>query len=157
MNSEEIESAIKHIMAHAQGALDPSADQLRTLLSGNLEGPFHFVNLLSFRSAATYPETHNLAGHHLSGAEAYDKYGIVALEHVTKRGGRLVTLNAVETQVIGSPKSWDRVATMEYQDIHAFIDMLMDPSYLAALVHREAGLEATEVFATRPLITEPIG
>ncbi len=144
-------------MGEVVGATDPSAEQLRDLLSGDLNGPFHFVNLLAFKEVASYPSEHELASHGLSGDEAYDKYGVVALAHVTKRGGRLVTLNNIENQLIGSSRVWHRIATMEYQNINAFVDMLLDPDYQAALVHRESGLEATEVFVTRPLIAEPIG
>lgn len=157
MNDQEKELAIQQILDLSHGATDPSEDQIRNLLSGDLEGPFHFVNLLAFKQFADYPSGHELSSHQLSGAEAYDKYGAVALEHVTKRGGRLVTLNNVEKQVIGASREWHRIATMEYQNIKAFIDMLLDPEYQAALVHRESGLEATEVFVTRPLIKEPIG
>ena len=98
-----------------------------------------------------------MASSQLSGAEAYDKYGAVAFEQVTKRGGRLITLNNVELQVIGSSRTWDRVATMEYQNIDAFLEMISDPDYEQSLVHRTAGLEDTIVLVTRPLIKEPIG
>ena len=62
----------------------------------------------------------------------------------------------IEKKVVGDSRGWHRIATMEYRNIDAFTDMLMDPEYQAALVHRESGLEATEVLVTRPLITEPI-
>ncbi|MEP1471827.1 MAG: DUF1330 domain-containing protein [Halieaceae bacterium] len=157
MNKEEIESATRELMELAHGGIEPSREQVENLLSGDLEGPFHFVNLLAFKQAAAYPSDHELASEQLSGSDAYDKYGEVAMAHVIKRGGRLITLNNVEKQVIGSSRAWHRVATMEYQNIKAFVDMLLDPEYQAALVHRDSGLEATEVFVTRPLITQPIG
>ena len=52
---------------------------------------------------------------------------------------------------------WDGVATMEYQNISAFFDMLADPDYQAALVHRDAGLEITEVLVSKPMLNGPIG
>jgi uncharacterized protein (DUF1330 family) len=157
MKDQENDLAIQQILELSHGATDPSEEQIRNLLSGDLEGPFHFINLLAFKEVASYPAEHELASHQLSGSDAYDRYGVVALEQVIKRGGRLMTLNGVEKQVIGSSRGWHRIATMEYQNIKAFIDMLIDPEYQAALVHRESGLEATEVFVTRPLIAEPIG
>ena len=135
---------------------DPSGEQLLSLKDGSQQGPFHFVNLLRFREKAQYPEGHELQQENLSGSEAYDKYGAVAFQQVTARGGRLITLNNVEKQLIGSDQTWHRVATMEYQHIDAFIEMLLDPEYRAALPHREAGLEATELFVTRPVISEPL-
>lgn len=115
------------------------------------------MNLLAFKKEAEYPAEHALASAQLSGAEAYDTYGAVAFEQVTKRGGRLITLNNVELEVIGSSGSWDRVATTEYQNIYAFLEMLSDPDYKQSLVHRTAGLEKTIVLVTRPQINEPIG
>ena len=136
---------------------DPSAEQLQALSEIDKEGPFHFVNLLAFKKEAEYPAEHELASAQLSGAEAYDKYGAVAFKQVIKRGGRLITLNNVELAVIGSSETWDRVATMEYKNIDAFLEMLSDPDYRQSLVHRIAGIERTVILVTRPQINEPIG
>ena len=157
MSNEDFESAFKQLEGLLAGSNEPSEDQLRNLFRGNLEGPFHFVNLLRFKENAEYQSDHELAGQGLSGGEAYDLYGAVALEQVTKRGGRLITVNHVEKRLIGPSDRWHRLATMEYQNIQAFIDMLLDPEYQSALVHRDAGLEATEVLVTRPLLEAPIG
>jgi hypothetical protein len=46
---------------------------------------------------------------------------------------------------------------MEYQNADDFIEMISDSEYKAAVVHRIAGLEATEIFVTKPLIDKPIG
>jgi uncharacterized protein (DUF1330 family) len=132
--------------------LEPTEEQMKTLLDGEQKGPFHFVNLLKFKPLASYPSDHPLAGENVSGADAYRTYGAVAHEHVTKRGGRLITLNAVKQQLIGASQDWHQVAIMEYQNVAAFIDMISDPEYQKSLVHRNAGLETTEVFVTRPII-----
>jgi len=157
VNQQEIEAVIQVLVQHGLADIDPTEDQLRALLAGDMEGPYHFVNLLRFRDTAAYPTDHELAIEQLTGAEAYDRYGAVALAQVTRRGGRLMTLNNVERPLIGSGGPWHRIATMEYQNVNAFIDMLMDPEYQASLVHRNAGLEATEVLVTRPLIIDPVG
>ena len=157
MNNDEIEAVVLALIQHGRESVNPSAEQLRDLLGANPAGPFHFLNLLSFKETAEYPAGHELADQRISGADAYDKYGAVALEHVIKRGGRLVTLNSVERQLAGRSTEWHRIATMEYNNVGAFIDMLMDPQYQEALVHRDAGLEATEIYVSRPLIAEPIG
>ncbi len=157
MNEQDINELVEVLAQHGQADTDPTEAQLRELLSGNLEGPFHFVNLLRFRDTAVYPNDHELAIEPMSGADAYDRYGAVAFVHVTQRGGRLVTLNTVEQQLIGSAGGWHRMATMEYPGINVFVDMLMDPDYQASLVHRNAGLEATQLIVTRPLLDAPAG
>ena len=157
MNDNQVAALLGTLSALSTGDLEPNEQQLRNLLSGNQEGPFHFVNLLAFKEFAEYPIEHELSKEQLTGADAYDKYGVVALQQVTKRGGRLMTLNNVQHSLIGTSHHWHRVATMEYQNIEAFTEMIQDPEYRAALVHREAGLLATEVFVTRPVVAEPIG
>ena len=157
VNPQEIESIPEALREHVDSPGNPNAEQFRRLLSANLEGPLHFVNLLAFKEMAEYPTDHPLANEQLSGAQAYNNYGAVALEQVLKRGGRLVTLNSVEQQLIGANRQWHQIATMEYKQVNAFIEMLLDPEYQAALVHRDAGLEATEVFVSRPLIAQPVG
>ncbi|AMO69087.1 hypothetical protein DOK_07214 [gamma proteobacterium BDW918] len=138
-------------------SIEPSAEQLKALQAIDPEGPFHFVNFLAFKDEAEYPAEHKLAKAKLSGSDAYDKYGAVALAQIIQRGGRLITLNTVELEVIGSSGPWHRVATMEYPNIAAFLDMIADPVYQQALVHRDAGLKDTIVLVTRPQLKAPIG
>ena len=77
------------------------------------------------------------------------------VEHVTKRGGRLALYNDVHQVLIGDRVHWDQVAIMEYADTEAFLDMILDPDYVAGLVHREAGLANTVVMVTRSLLPPP--
>jgi uncharacterized protein (DUF1330 family) len=138
-------------------SIEPSAEQLLALQAIDPQGPFHFVNFLAFKEQAEYPTEHKLASAKLNGGDAYDKYGAVALQQIIQRGGRLITLNMVELEVIGSSGPWHRVATMEYPNIAAFLDMITDPDYQQALVHRNAGLKNTIVLVTKPQLNEPIG
>ena len=41
---------------------------------------------------------------------------------------------------------------MEYPNTDAFLDMIVDPDYVAGLVHRDAGLSETMVLVTRSLL-----
>jgi uncharacterized protein (DUF1330 family) len=148
----EIEALVDELGRHGLGALNPDADQIRALLAADRSGPLQFLNLLAYHEVARYPAGHELAGTRLSGADAYARYGKIALEHVTRRGGRLALYNDVEQVLIGSEDSWDQVAIMEYHDTEAFIDMVRDPDYVTGLVHRDAGLADTTVLVTRSLL-----
>lgn len=152
MDTEGVDTLIEELAGHGLGGTNPDAGQLRALLEADRDGPLHFVNLLAFHDEARYPDSHDLAAAGLTGEQAYARYGEVALDHVTRRGGRLVTFNVVEQTVIGTEAGWHQVATMEYPDTGAFVDMVRDPAYTAALVHRDAGLAATLVLVTRPLL-----
>jgi uncharacterized protein (DUF1330 family) len=150
-SAQEIEALLRALGSHGEGGLNPDADQLRDLIAADLGGPLQFVNLLAYHEVARYPAGHELAGRGLSGAEAYGRYGQIALDHVTRRGGRLTLFNDVEQVLIGATPAWDQIAIMEYPDTDAFVDMIRDPPYVAGLVHRDAGLAATMVLVSRPL------
>lgn len=149
---DEITALMAQVGEHGPGGINPDHGQLRALLAIDGTGPLQFVNLLAYRHQAVYPADHELAGSGLSGADAYSLYGLVALEQVTRRGGRLILYTDVVLTLIGPDQSWDQVAVMEYPDTEAFLDMIVDPDYVAALVHRDAGLTDTVVMATRSLL-----
>jgi uncharacterized protein (DUF1330 family) len=153
----DIEALLTELVSHGHGAIGPTREQLRSLLEADRDGPLQFVNLLAYHERARYPAGHELAARGGSGAEAYARYGAVALRHVTQRGGRLALMNAVEQALIGPEDGWHQVAIMQYPSTAAFVDMLRDPDYAAALVHRDAGLAKTAVLVTRPLLPLPTG
>jgi uncharacterized protein (DUF1330 family) len=150
-SEDEITALIGQVGDHGPGGINPDHGQLRTLLAIDDTGPLQFVNLLAYHRRAAYPADHELAGAGLSGGDAYALYGLVALEQVTQRGGRLTLYSDVALTLIGPDQSWDQVAVMEYPDTEAFLDMIVDPDYVAALVHRDAGLADTVVMVTRSL------
>ncbi len=149
----EIEAVIAELVAVGLGGLNPTAAQLRALMAADRDGPLQFLNLLAYHPQARYPAGHEMAARGLSGEQAYALYGAHALAHVTRRGGRLILYNGVEQDIIGDGSGgWDQVAIMQYPNTEAFVDMIRDPDYSTALVHRDAGLARTAVFVTRPLV-----
>jgi uncharacterized protein (DUF1330 family) len=148
----EAESVVRELAAHGSGSINPDETQLRTLLESDTEGPLQFVNLLAYRDRATYPEGHELVDAELTGAEAYGRYGAIALGHVLRRGGDLTLYNDVCQVLIGQTGRWDQVAVMQYPGTGAFVDMILDPEYQAGLVHRDAGLAETVILVTRSLL-----
>jgi uncharacterized protein (DUF1330 family) len=149
---EDVAALLRELGPHGFGGINPDEEQLRTLLESGEEGPLQFVNLLSYHSRARYREGHELARSGLSGAEAYGRYGAIALDHVVRRGGTLILYNDVLEVLIGRTGPWDQIAIMQYPGVDAFVDMIRDPDYQAGLVHRDAGLAETAVLVSRPLL-----
>ena len=149
---EDVAALLRELGPHGFGGINPDEEQLRTLLESGEDGPLQFVNLLSYHSDARYPEGHDLARAGLSGADAYGRYGAVALEHVVRRGGTLTLYNDVLQVLIGQTEPWDQIAIMQYPGVDAFVDMIRDPDYQAGLVHRDAGLAETVILVSRPLL-----
>ena len=151
-SEQEVADFLVNLGSHGFGGINPDESQLRALLESGADGPLQFVNLLSYFPDARYPEGHELAGAGLTGAEAYGRYGAVALEHVARRGGTLVLYNDVVQVLIGQSGPWDQIAIMQYPGTDAFIGMIRDPEYQAGLVHRDAGLAETAILISRPLV-----
>jgi uncharacterized protein (DUF1330 family) len=123
----------------------PTAKQIQRMIENGPDGPIVMVNLLKYRAHAAYAPEHAEAKERLSGREAYQRYGMVALQHVAKRGGSIVWGGPQRLVMIGddAANDWDEVVCVRYPSRTAFLDMTQDPEYLAAHYHREAGLERT--------------
>jgi uncharacterized protein (DUF1330 family) len=146
----DMDALLRDLEQHGLGGLNPDEEQLRALAAADRDGPLQFLNLLAYHPDARYPDGHELADAGLSGADAYNRYGLIALDHVMRRGGRLALYNDVEQVLIPDGVQWEQVAVMEYPNTAAFLDMIGDHEYTAGLVHRDAGLSNTAVFVTRP-------
>ena len=151
-SEDDVRALLGELGQHGFGGINPDEEQLRSLLRSGEDGPLQFVNLLSYRARAAYPDGHELASAGLTGAEAYGRYGVVALDHVVRRGGVLTLYNDVVQVLIGHTGPWDQIAVMQYPGIDAFIDMIRDPDYQAGLVHRDAGLAETAILVSRSLL-----
>jgi uncharacterized protein (DUF1330 family) len=147
-----MENLLLELGARGAGGINPEESQLVALIESGHQGPVQFVNLLAFRERAIYPAGHELAGAALSGAEAYGRYGVIALEQVARRGGKLVLYNDVYQALIGQTRSWDQIVVIEFSGTDAFLDMIRDRDYQASLVHRNAGLAEVVILVTRSLL-----
>ncbi|HEY2068026.1 MAG TPA: DUF1330 domain-containing protein [Rhizomicrobium sp.] len=123
----------------------PTPAQFQAMAEKGPEGPMVMVNLLKYRAKAAYGAEHKEAAENLSGRDAYQRYGMVALQQVMKRGGSIVWGGPQKFVMIGddAANDWDEVVCVRYPSRDAFLDMTADPEYLAAHYHREAGLERT--------------
>lgn len=123
----------------------PTPQQIQTMATEGPTGPMVMVNLLKYRTKAAYEADRAETKENLSGRDAYQRYGMVAMQHVMKRGGSVVWGGPQKFVMIGEagPNDWDDVVCVRYPSREAFLNMTQDPEYLAAHYHREAGLERT--------------
>jgi uncharacterized protein (DUF1330 family) len=130
----------------------PTPKQIQTMMTEGPTGPMVMVNLLKYRAKADYAADRKEAAEKLSGRDAYQRYGMVAIQHVTKRGGKVVWGGPQKFVMIGDmdANDWDDVICVQYPSRDAFLSMTQDPDYLAAHYHREAGLERTVLLCCGP-------
>ena len=125
-------------------SVSPRPDQIQALMEKGPEGPIVMVNLLKYRDRAAYDDDRAEAKESLTGREAYQRYGMTALRCVGEAGGGIVWMGAQRLVFIGGPEQeWDDVVCVRYPSRQKFLEMVSRPDYLAATLHRDAGLERT--------------
>src|SRR5690554_6058177 len=111
---------------NVENALRPRDEQLEKFFERagtDRDGPVVMVNLLKFRERAAYPDGRDA---HLSGFEAYMRYGLAVASIVEGLGGRMLYAGAVDGLMIGhADELWDQVALVEYPSRKAFSEMVM--------------------------------
>lgn len=129
-------------------AVFPEPPQMVEFFGAPEDGPFVMVNLLKFHEQAQYPDG---ADSHLSGREAYARYGEEVRKLVEGLGGRIRYSGAVTGLLLGEVEElWDAVALAEYPSLAAFQAMAMSPEMHAIEHHRKAGLAGQLNIRTRP-------
>lgn len=119
-------------------AVHPNDAQITAMLEASHDGPIVMVNLLKFREKAEYPDGRDA---HLSGREAYMRYGVPVVALIEKVGGRMLFGAQVNALLIGEASElWDQVALVEYPSRAALAEMTALPDYQEIHEHRDAGL-----------------
>lgn len=126
----------------------PTQAQFQDFFGAPDDGPFVMVNLLKFKKKAEYADG---SDPHLSGREAYARYGAVVTGLIEALGGRVRYSGAVTGLLLGEVEElWDAVALAEYPSLAAFQAMAVSPEMHAIEHHRKAGLAGQLNIRTRP-------
>ena len=131
--------------------VDPERAQFDAFKALPRDTKIHMLNLVRFKDEATYPDDHPLAGRGLSGAEAYANYGMDSGPVFQRVGGSIVWRGSMEAMLIGPEgEKWDAMFVAEYPNSGAFMEMVTDPVYRQAVVHRQAAVETSRLIRTAP-------
>jgi len=112
------------------------------------DGPIHMLNLVKLKPQAEYAD-----GRKATGAEAYAAYGRDSEPILKRLGGRIVWRGRFEQMLIGpqDAEQWDICFIAEYPSVAAFVEMIRDPDYRAAMEHRQAGVADSRLVRTAPM------
>ena len=129
--------------------VEPTDDQIKAFMNGPQDAPFVMVNLNTYRERAVYPADYDGAQGPADcpGREAYYRYGAEAFQAIPAVGGEIIFSG--ETMVSNfapQGQGYDDVVLVRYPGFQNFFAMMDRPAYVAAFVHRLAGLEAAKVF-----------
>ena len=76
-------------------------------------------------------------------------YGELVIPMLEARGAGFIVYATADQTVIGpADEEWDEMILVQYPSRAAFVDMITSDDYLAAHVHREAGLADSRLVAT---------
>ena len=129
-------------------AVIPPMEQAMAFFTAAEDGPFVMVNLLKFKPNAEYEDGSDA---HLTGAEAYARYGDQVSRLIEGLGGRIRYGGHVTGLMIGEVEElWDMVALAEYPSLAAFRQMAVSPEMQAIEHHRKAGLAGQLNIKTKP-------
>jgi uncharacterized protein (DUF1330 family) len=132
--------------------IDPSRENFDAFKALPRDTPIHMLNLLRFNDVARYPDGHSYAGRGLSGAEAYAEYGRTSAPIFTRVGGSVIWRGTMETMVTGPvDKNWELAFIAAYPHAGAFFEMIIDPDYKIAVVHRQAAALTSRLIRFAPL------
>ena len=131
--------------------IDPERAQFDAFKALPRDTVIHMLNLVRFKTSATYPVDHPLADQALTGAEAYAHYGTDSGPIFQRVGGSIVWRGSMEAMVIGPDgEHWDAMFIAEYPTSAAFMEMVTDPVYRQAVIHRQAAVETSRLVRSAP-------
>jgi uncharacterized protein (DUF1330 family) len=131
--------------------VDPTRPQFDLFKGLNRDHPIEMLNLVRLRDVAAYPKGHELAGKEVSGAQAYQHYGQTAGPIVDRIGASILWRGTFEALLVGpAGETWDHVFIARYPTAHAFLEMISDPGYAKAVVHRQAAVRTSRLIRCKP-------
>ena len=114
--------------------VDPSREHFEAFKALPRDTPILMLNLIRLRAEAAYPD-----GRGGSGKAAYAAYSRDSGPVFHRVGGRIVWRGRPEQVVIGpTDERWDIAFIARYPTAAAFLEMVTDPGYRLAVVHRQA-------------------
>ena len=133
------------------GHVDPTRPQFELFKGLDRDQPVEMLNLVALRARAAYPPGHALAGAGLTGEAAYRRYGAETAPILARLGATILWRGVMQTMLIGpASESWDHLFIARYPSTHAFLDMLTDPAYRSAVIHRQAAVRTSRLIRCQP-------
>ena len=142
----------RHIFPEeAVGHVDPTRAQFNAFKALDRDQPIEMLNLVRLRAVAAYPQDHSFAAKELTGQAAYAQHGTETSALQDRLGGSIVWRGGFEATLIGpDSERWDHAFVARYPSTHAFLAMVTDPVYRAAVVHRQAAVRTSRLIRCTP-------
>lgn len=131
--------------------IDPARAAFDAFKSLPRDAPVEMLNLVRFRDRAAYPADHVCAAEQLTGAEAYRTYGRESGAVFARVGGTVIWSGDPALVLIGpADEAWHTAFVARYPTAAAFLEMVTDDAYRAAVVHRQAAVATSRLIRCTP-------
>jgi uncharacterized protein (DUF1330 family) len=131
--------------------IDPTREQFDAFKALPRDAPIAMLNLVRYRQRAAYPDCHDCAALGLTGAEAYARYSEESGPIFRRVGGSVIWSGAPRLVLIGpADEAWDTAFVAFYPSAQAFLEMVTDPAYRVAVVHRRAAVATSRLIRCAP-------
>ena len=128
--------------------IDPTVEKFGEFKDLPRDEIIHMLNLVKLNDTAQYPD-----GTLVTGREAYGAYSRESAPIFEGLGGKIIWSGAFELMLIGpDDKKWDISFVAEYPTGEAFITMIRDPMYQAAVVHRQVAVKDSRLIRFQPRV-----
>ncbi|MEM6692551.1 MAG: hypothetical protein AAF664_24190 [Planctomycetota bacterium] len=116
-------------------------------VSPDQDREFVMVNLIKFRAKAKYADGRKTD---LTGQQANSLYA--PIKYIANIGGRIEFVGHVNEQFGNLKPRWDEVGIVRYPSRTKFFEMVNNPEFEKRAIHKDAGLEVSQVLVTEPLL-----
>lgn len=126
--------------------VDPTREAFGAFRNLPDTGPIHMLNLIRLRDTADYPD-----GREATGRDAYAAYGRESGPIFRRLGGKIAWSGDLQLMLIGpADEAWDICFIAEYPSAAAFVEMVKDPGYQKAVIHRTAAVADSRLIRMSP-------
>ncbi len=149
--------ALARLVAVGGGAQDSSfasdPQPIIDMLVSDSPEPFYMVNLIDFYEQANYPDGRDSD---LTGEEANAIYGEAIGPQLFLRNSGPDILMPVAVILTDEERQWEQAVVVRYASRDAFLTIFpLNPTAGNALIHKDAGVEETLVYATERIHRTP--
>lgn len=133
--------------------IDPSRANFERFKALPRDVPMHLLNLVRFRTEASYAPDHALAGRGMTGEQAFGEYFRAIDPFFRKLGVSIVWKGRGGLTMTGPDgQYWDLGFVAAFPRASAFLELVTDPEYRAGVVvHRSAAVEDSRLVRFDPL------
>ena len=132
------------------GGINSTLEQAELMDKRDKTNPLVMVIYNKYFDKAVYPDDYIGEDKKENGRDAYFIYGMTAFRYQGLVDSHVYLAGKYSSTIIGENQDWDDFNIVRYASRNSMVKMYSLKRVQKSLVHRHAGLEKTQVFATTP-------